>query len=591
MAQISAIAPIYLEKFPITKKLEKCKKISYNVSVNHCLLIFNKEGIFMKRKLSKLISILMAVMICGSLMALPPITADQEEVFGEGLIPESEEELQAFADEFDQSSISIPKTISALPTSVDLSTSPCFPPIGNQGGIGSCTAWASTYYQYSYEVNKLNNVTSTEDRVIYSPKWTYNNINHGSDSGSSYTDAYRLLKNQGALTQTQFPYPTSASSSNYNVQELPTYAKAVSDMRDALNTRLTYYSTSSISGTGTVITSNSDSDLTTIKNLLNSQKVLTFQTWNEFNYKYGTGSWSSTKLAYRCYDSDEGCHAMTLVGYNDNVTCDINGNGVIEEGEKGAFKVINSWGLNNSGANNNGVIWIMYDALNGTSANNLNESSFSYTRKRAMGTSTNNVFNVIYVGHKDVSFVAEVSFSTNYRNQVKIELGRGTGLSNNTFTTQTVYSPYTGYESVYVPYNGTMVFDFGNLANPISNYYSNYYWRISISDITKDNNKVTYKGMKITDEYGNIINSLNDAANAKTIDGKSYAPIAKIDLEKGDMNYNRSFDYGDYNILGPHIVSGLQISYLQNYLGDLDNNGKVEGNDLGIMQKIIYGEY
>lgn len=547
----------------------------------------------MKRKLSKLISILMAVMICGSLMALPPITANQEEIFGEGLIPESEEELQAFADEFDQSSISMPKTISTLPTSVDLSTSPCFPPIGNQGGIGSCAAWASTYYQYSYEVNKLNNVTSTENRVIYSPKWTYNNINHGSDSGSSYTNAYRLLKNQGALTQTQFPYPTSATSSNYNVQELPTYANAVKDMRNALNTRLTSYTTESISGTGTAITSNSDSDLKTIKNLLISQKVLTFQTWNEFDYKHGTGSWSNTKLAYRCYDSDRSSHAMTVVGYNDNVTCDINGNGVIEEGEKGAFKVINSWGLTNSGANNNGVIWIMYDALNGTSANNLNESSFSYTRKHAMGTSTNNVFNIIYVGHKDVSFVAEVSFSTNYRNQVKIDLGRGTGLNNNTFTTQTVYNAFTGYESVSVPYDGTMVFDFGDLADPISNYYSNYYWRISLSDITNDKNSVTFKSIKITDDYGNVINNLDNDTNAnkQTIDGKSYAPIAKIDLEKGDMNYNRSFDYSDYNIYGTHVAGGRIISYLQNYLGDLNDNGKVDGYDVAIFLQIINGNY
>ena len=35
---------------------------------------------------------------------------------------------------------------SALPAAVDNSTLPCFPPIDSQGGIGSCVAWASTYY-------------------------------------------------------------------------------------------------------------------------------------------------------------------------------------------------------------------------------------------------------------------------------------------------------------------------------------------------------------------------------------------------------------------------------------------------------------
>lgn len=546
----------------------------------------------MKRKLSRLTSILIAVTMCISIMALPPITATQEEdeVFGEGLIPESEEELEAFAEEFDQSSISIPKsTRSTLPASVDLSTSPCFPPIGNQGGIGSCAAWASTYYQYSYEVNKLNNVTSTEDRVIYSPKWTYNNINHGEDKGSSYTNAYRLLKNQGALTQTQFAYPTSATSSNYNVQELPTYADAVSDMRDALNTRLISYSTNSISGAGTAITSNSDSDLTTIKNILNAQKVLTFQTWNEFNYKYGTGSWNNTKLAYRCYDSNSSSHAMTVVGYNDNVTCDINGNGVIEEGEKGAFKVINSWGLTNTGANNNGVIWIMYDALNGTSANNLSESSFSYTRKPAMGTGTNNVFNIITVAHKDVTFAAEVSFSTDYRNQVKITLGRGTQTASDTFTTQTVYNPFTGYESVSVPYDGTMVFDFGDLVNPISVIHENYYWRIGLCDILGDRNKVTYKGMKITDDQGNIINSFSE--DSQTVDGKSYAPMAKIDLEIGDLTFDRAIDHADVDVLGYYLFGNKKnISYLQRYLGDMSGSGSaITTGDIVNLSAMLYG--
>ena len=539
----------------------------------------------MKRKLSKLVSILIAVMIGCSLVTLPPITAEQEEVFGEGLIPETEEELEAFAKEFDQSDFSVPNTARyTLPSKVDLSTSPCFPPIGNQGSIGSCTAWASTYYQYSYEVNRLNNVTSAADRVVYSPKWTYNNINHGEDKGSSYSNAYKLLRNQGALTQTQFPYPTSTS--NYNINELPTYANAVNDMRNALNTRLTSYSTSSISGTGTVITSSSDTDLSNIKFILNSQKVLTFQTWNDFNYKNGLGSWRNTKLVYRCYDSNGGSHAMTLVGYDDNVTCDINGNGTIETGEKGAFKVINSWGLTNSGANNNGVLWIMYDALNGISANNLNENSFSYSRKPAMGTGSNNVFNVITVGHKDVAFAAEVSFSTDYRNQVKIELGRGTGTSKNDFTTQTAYDSFAGNKSLSVPYNGTMVFDFGDLVESMSDIHENYYWKISLCDTTNDKNRLTYKGMKITDNKGNIINSFSN--NSRMIDGKSFAPMARINIEKGDLNFDRAFDYDDVDVLGNYVVgSKKDISYLQMYLGDMNNDGSIASNDINLIVTML----
>ncbi|MGN1202546.1 MAG: hypothetical protein ACI4RF_04570, partial [Eubacterium sp.] len=85
------------------------------------------------------------------------------------------------------------ESFAQLPQSVDLSTSPCFPPIGSQGENGSCVAWATTYYQYTYEVNKLNGVTSIENREIYSPYFVYNLTNGGYDNGISENDAYTTL--------------------------------------------------------------------------------------------------------------------------------------------------------------------------------------------------------------------------------------------------------------------------------------------------------------------------------------------------------------------------------------------------------------
>ena len=49
-------------------------------------------------------------------------------------------------------------------------------------------------------------------------------------------------------------------------------------------------------------------------------------------------------IAYRCTQNSMGSHAVTIVGYDDNKYCDVNGNGIIEECEKGAFNVANSWG-------------------------------------------------------------------------------------------------------------------------------------------------------------------------------------------------------------------------------------------------------
>ena len=52
---------------------------------------------------------------------------------------------------------------------------------------------------------------------------------------------------------------------------------------------------------------------------------------------------------------------MTLVGYNDNLWIDVNGNNTVDTGEMGAFKIANSWG---EGYGNDGFMWIAYDALN-----------------------------------------------------------------------------------------------------------------------------------------------------------------------------------------------------------------------------------
>ncbi len=59
-------------------------------------------------------------------------------------------------------------------------------------------------------------------------------------------------------------------------------------------------------------------------------------------------------------EGQEGGHSMTLVGYNDHLWIDVNGNGRVERGEKGALKAVNSEGTD---YRNGGFVWIAYDAL------------------------------------------------------------------------------------------------------------------------------------------------------------------------------------------------------------------------------------
>ena len=136
-----------------------------------------------------------------------------------GCNPLTSEEVQLLEENSKQSNVSVATNI---PSAVDLSTSKYFPKIGSQGYIGSCASWATTYYQFTYEANKLNNITTTEDNS-YSPRWTYNFVNSGYDNGSTVIENYEILKNQGAVKLSDYPYSSKpiqehATKSDYSYE-------------------------------------------------------------------------------------------------------------------------------------------------------------------------------------------------------------------------------------------------------------------------------------------------------------------------------------------------------------------------------------
>lgn len=116
----------------------------------------------------------------------------------------------------------------------DTSLSQFFPSIGDQGEMNSCTGWASTYYQFTYEVNKLKN-EPTNDNNKYSPAWTYNYINGGCNNYANIIDAYRVLKNSGAMKLTDFPCGTDPTTYSYS------WSTNDSKMIEALNYRADPY--------------------------------------------------------------------------------------------------------------------------------------------------------------------------------------------------------------------------------------------------------------------------------------------------------------------------------------------------------------
>jgi len=102
---------------------------------------------------------------------------------------------------------------------VDLTEDPAFPPIGDQGQVGSCVAFSSTYYVKTYLEAKERgwdlSSTSWDDSVhapssnldkIMSPAFVYNLANGGVDDGLYYTDAQQVLAEMGASSWQSMPY-------------------------------------------------------------------------------------------------------------------------------------------------------------------------------------------------------------------------------------------------------------------------------------------------------------------------------------------------------------------------------------------------
>lgn len=256
----------------------------------------------------------------------------------------------------------------SLPTSVDNSKGKSFPEIRNQGGLGSCEAFAIGYYQATYEIGRLagwdNKSASSTNATKLSPKWFYNMNNGGDNRGTGNGQHYDLLMESGALTWADFPYDGDASNPlNYRQWPLGT---------TLWNKALRFKGLSYTS----VAAPTDAASMQTVKSLLVNGRVLTFDTsidpWrfdhldNDSSTTLDdafTNQWVATWLDGSA--AGEG-HAMTVVGYDDNVWIDLDNDNQVDAAEKGAFKIANSWGQDWDHGNA-GFVWLSYDALGVTS--------------------------------------------------------------------------------------------------------------------------------------------------------------------------------------------------------------------------------
>jgi len=310
-----------------------------------------------------------------------------------------------------------------LPVSVDNSLLRYFPPIRSQGSLGACVPFATTYTQLSYMTAFQRNLdirSGSDNTNKYSPKWTYNMVNGGSDNGSSFTSSYFLLEKHGAATWAEFPYDSSYLG----------WCLDPGAWKNALGVR-----TKAIQYVYDVDT---DIGLDLVKELLTDGYVVVFGTYIT-SWVFGTVQDDASTsdddaavgkaIAY-WLNGTQGGHAMTIVGYNDAIWTDINANGVVDPGEKGAFRIANSWG---TGWREAGFTWLAYDALKNPSA-----VAGGPSNGRVAAFQSDMVFVLTARNGYSPLMIGEFTISHAKRNQIRLSLGR----SNTTVTTpSTTWTP------------------------------------------------------------------------------------------------------------------------------------------------------
>ncbi|MFU2158916.1 C1 family peptidase, partial [Caldisericum sp. AR60] len=211
----------------------------------------------------------------------------------------------------------------ALPASVDLSTG--LPPVGDQKWQGSCAAWATGYYYKTFQEGKEQGWNLSFPNHQFSPAFIYNQINGGSDNGSTISNALNLLVNKGCDTLAVFPY----NPDDYTTQ--PT----ASQLQLALPFKAKSYA-NIFQGQGNC----TDTTITTLKQWLanGDMFVIAIPVYPEFDPAPSDPSYVIPP--HNPSDKPIDYHALAVVGYNDNLYYTDASN----VKHYGAFKIVNSWG-------------------------------------------------------------------------------------------------------------------------------------------------------------------------------------------------------------------------------------------------------
>lgn len=210
-----------------------------------------------------------------------------------------------------------------LPTFKYNDTNVFMPPYKNQGATASCTQFAEVWHTFTYEINRKRNISAgtLESREnLYYPHYTYNFLNNGNaNTRTCSTTGFRIIKENGSPTYDIF-YDDSLTKVKPRVKYwMDGEDKYISAMKNKVNSikRLSW--------------TNSLNSLNNLKHWLSDHNagettgglsVVVLYMEGETYGSLPAGTPEEFKRYIRHLNQNgDGAHAITIVGYNDDVCC------------------------------------------------------------------------------------------------------------------------------------------------------------------------------------------------------------------------------------------------------------------------------
>jgi len=296
----------------------------------------------------------------------------------------------------------------SLPASLDNSTQAFFRPVFNQDH-GSCGQASGIAYNFTYEMNLLNGTNANTTTNQYPSHYTYNFLNDGSgENGSWYFEGWEIIRYGGCPNVDSYGGLTADDK-----YWMSGYDKYLAGMPNKVAEILSF-------------------------DVSNPEGLETLKYWMYDHLdgsdvggiaNFAAGVTGEFMLDENGIISEWGSavnHAMTFVGWDDNIKFDynndgkytnnedINGDGTVDmkDWEVGALIMVNSWG---TGFGIEGKAYVMYKLLAETHENG--------------GILMNSVQSIKTRNSDAPQLLMKVKMSHNLRNQIKISAGISSDLN------------------------------------------------------------------------------------------------------------------------------------------------------------------